>query len=167
MTVRTIAIDPGLEGAIAVIDADGRIVDIHDMPTIGDGRDRKVDAHAIVAAICDAGPIGMAVVEQVSTRPGLASNSVLKTGWGGGVLYGALVALGRPVTLVRPQEWKQAVGLPKGADKNASRERAKQLWPDEAQRFARSKDHGRAEACLMAEWWMRRPYAPLPEGNHE
>lgn len=153
---QTIAIDPGLDGAIAVLTPTG-IIDIIDMPTIGQGRERHIDAHATVTAIIAAGPVEMVILEDASTRPGLASQAVLKTGKGWGVLYGALVALERPVTVVRPQEWKRAVGLPKGADKNASRERAKQLWPTDADRFARRRDDGRAEACLMAEWWHRHP----------
>jgi crossover junction endodeoxyribonuclease RuvC len=38
------------------------------------------------------------------------------------------------------------------ADKDTARTRAIELWPSHAQLFARKKDHGRAEAALIARW---------------
>jgi len=52
--------------------------------------------------------------------------------------------------LVRPAEWKKSLGLT-GKDKEASRQRALQLFPAQAQ-LARKKDHHRAEAVLLAYW---------------
>jgi crossover junction endodeoxyribonuclease RuvC len=38
------------------------------------------------------------------------------------------------------------------ADKSTSRQRACELWPSESHRFARVKDDGRAESCLVARY---------------
>jgi hypothetical protein len=54
---------------------------------------------------------------------------------------------------VSPAKWKKALGL--SADKGASRRRAIELWPERAQWFARVKDDGRAEAALIAYWWLQ------------
>ncbi|MDO8605136.1 MAG: hypothetical protein Q7R40_01240, partial [Phaeospirillum sp.] len=53
-----------------------------------------------------------------------------------------------------PGVWKRTLGLLK-ADKAASRARAVELYPEVAGRLTRVKDHGRAEALLLAEWLRR------------
>ena len=71
-----------------------------------------------------------------------------------GCAYGAtkmaLAACGVPYSIITPQKWKSAVGVPTGADKEASRQRALQLFPREAANLARRKDHARADAMLIA-----------------
>jgi crossover junction endodeoxyribonuclease RuvC len=67
-----------------------------------------------------------------------------------GALKMALTAFGVPYTAVTPTKWKPAVGIVKGADKEASRLRALQLFPDQAANLARKKDHARADSMLLA-----------------
>jgi crossover junction endodeoxyribonuclease RuvC len=59
-----------------------------------------------------------------------------------------LAALGVPVTLVTPNEWKRSFRL--GPDKNEARLIAARLVPLSAARFSRVADDGRAEAALLA-----------------
>ena len=74
-----------------------------------------------------------------------------------GFLYGrsvgaieTVVALSKvPLTLVEPAVWKRKLRLP-GKDKEAARQRALQLFPRQHALLARKKDHGRAEAALIA-----------------
>jgi hypothetical protein len=70
-----------------------------------------------------------------------------------GVAYGALrtvVALCNiPYRLVTPGKWKNHFGL--DSDKEKSRALAIQFWPG-CGHFARKKDHGRAEAALIARY---------------
>ena len=40
-------------------------------------------------------------------------------------------------------------------DKDSSRARALELWPERAELFKRKKDADRAEAALLAEWGRR------------
>jgi len=67
-----------------------------------------------------------------------------------GIWLGVMAALRMPYTPVRPVVWKKAFSL--GKDKEASRLRAQQLFP--AADLRRKKDHGRAEALLLA-WYGR------------
>ena len=69
---------------------------------------------------------------------------------GYGSLLGALGVLRVPVHHVTPTVWKKGEGVT--ADKSTSRQRACELWPTESHRFARVKDDGRAEACLIARY---------------
>jgi hypothetical protein len=58
--------------------------------------------------------------------------------------------------VVTPARWKQAVGVPTCADKEAGRQRALQLFPEQANGLARKKDHARADAMLLAYYGMGR-----------
>ena len=80
--------------------------------------------------------------------PGQGVSSTWTTGYGFGVWLGVLAALALPHTRVRPAIWKRAMGL--GKDKEQARLRAIQLFPSADLR--RKKDHGRAEALLLA-WY--------------
>lgn len=157
MAMRVLSIDPGLGGALALSDGLD-LLDVWDMPTIDAGRRREIDTHEIVALLVEVGPVAMVVLEQVGTRPGEGAMGAFAFGRGLGRIEGALAALGRPTTAVQPSAWKKAVGIATGSGKDASRARARQLWPDEADRFARKKDDGRADACLIGRWWLMRPF---------
>jgi crossover junction endodeoxyribonuclease RuvC len=70
-----------------------------------------------------------------------------------GVVEGVLAALNVPVTYVAPATWTKALG--KAAGKDASRQRAIELFPAMSEHFKRVKDDGRAEAALIAMWGIR------------
>lgn len=151
----TIGIDPGLTGAIAVL-ADGRLCDVWDMPTVGRGKAARqtVNAAALAASLRDhlsahPGADVQAVVEDVAARPGQGVTSMFRFGYACGVVSGVLGALSIPVVPVSPRRWKRAYGL-LGAHKDASRGRAVDLYPQAP--LARKRDHGRAEAILLARW---------------
>jgi hypothetical protein len=62
----------------------------------------------------------------------------------------AIVALcSIPLILVEASLWKRKLHLP-GTDKEAARQKALQLFPSQHALLARKKDHGRAEAALIA-----------------
>jgi hypothetical protein len=46
-------------------------------------------------------------------------------------------------------------GVHTGADKETSRQRALQLFPDQAVTLARKKDHARADAMLLAYFGLK------------
>lgn len=149
-----VGIDPGLDGGIAGLDAaTGALLWIEDMPTTGQGRDRMVSA-AHLADILQPELVKVACIEVVSTRPGLSSPAVLKTGTGYGILLGVVAALRMPVTYALPSRWKRDMGL--SSDKNESRRRATETWPTMSEYFRLIKHDGRAEAALIARWaWQR------------
>jgi crossover junction endodeoxyribonuclease RuvC len=142
-----VGIDPGINGAIAFYTADHTsYITVEDMPVV----DKAVSPAVLARRIGQMRP-AVAVVEIASTRPGLSASSVLKTGTGYGVILGVLAALQIPTHLVTPQRWKRHFRL--DSDKEKSRALAQRLWPEFAERFARVKDDGRAEAALMARWY--------------
>lgn len=141
------AIDPGITGAIAFYTADhASYITVEDMPVV----DKAVSPAVLARRIAQMRPV-VAVVEIASTRPGLSATSVLKTGTGYGVILGVLAALEIPTHLVTPQRWKKHFRL--DSDKEKSRALAQRLWPEFAEKFARVKDDGRAEAALIARWY--------------
>lgn len=141
-----IGIDPGLTGAIAFL-FDGKPFVI-DMPTVGKDVCPAGLASELSAQLAE-GRLH-AYVEQASSRPGQGVSSVFRYGKGYGTVIGVLAALFIPYSLVTPAKWKRAVGLPSGADKEASRALALRLFPELANDLKRKKDHGRAEALLIA-----------------
>lgn len=156
-TAYTIGIDPGLDGGIAIL-VDGRLHSAHYTPATPQGHGaRRVLAGELRDLLepyrqhrrLGTGDVHV-WVERVGARPGQGASSGFNFGHGAGLIEGILTALYLPYTLITPQTWKPKAGLPKGADKHASRARAQQLFPEHAQRFCRVKDDGPAEAALIA-----------------
>jgi crossover junction endodeoxyribonuclease RuvC len=155
--------DPGLSGALFFIDperpATGEAVDlpIHVL-TRGGKKKRELDIAGLVGILAEH-PIDHAFVEQVSSMPGQGLSSTFSFGKTFGIILGVLSALRLPYTLVVPIRWKRAMHVLK--DKDAARARASQLLPAAAHQWRFKKDHGRAEACLLALCGLRLSGAPL------
>lgn len=177
-----LGVDPGLSGALAVLDAQGQPLHLVDTPVMQVGTKREYDRSEIRRLLrsllareivqCSNGSILhafgnlqgdvaiIACVELVHAMPGQGVVSMWRMGQGFELWMMALTMLEVAVETVTPQRWKGVMldGLPK--DKDASRHRAKALWPQWAERFSRKKDDGRAEACLIAEYlrrqWVKR-----------
>ena len=139
--------DPGLDGGGAVLGARGEIVVCFDIPTIGDGAQRRVDAANLADTVREHAPYEIAIVELVGARPGQGVSSMFRFGQAYGTILGVIGALAIPVRHVSPAKWKKALGL--NSDGEASRARAIETWPTRADLFARKRDHNRAEACLL------------------
>lgn len=148
-----LGIDPGIEGAWAVLDSFGHLVSTGDLPVAGEGTKRMVSA-PLFGAIVRHWSIQHAFIERVGAMPGQGVSSMFRFGRAVGVLEGAIAAHDIPISYVAPQVWKRHFGLP--AEKEASRQRAIETWPDKASiHFNRKKDHGRAEAALIGLWGVR------------
>jgi crossover junction endodeoxyribonuclease RuvC len=147
----TIGIDPGVAGAIAVVSAAGEVL-VWDMPTIEVRGKKRISARHLRDLLVDIGPAVMVVVEDVQGVQGSGATSAFSFGRGCGVIEGVLAGLDRPVTYVSPQRWTKDLGV--GSDKGAHRLAAQRLWPLD-NLFDRVKDDGRADAALLAHWWMR------------
>jgi len=59
------------------------------------------------------------------------------------------------VEIVEPSAWRRHWHLP-GKDKESGRQKALQLFPDAHAALARKRDHGRAEATLIALYYAER-----------
>jgi crossover junction endodeoxyribonuclease RuvC len=148
-----IGIDPGVVGAIAIVDGDD-IVEIHDMPTIEIRGKRRVDA-SLLAELAGKWR-GHAVLEHVQGVQGAGASSSFAFGRGFGIVEGVIAGVGLPLTLVRPQVWTKALNVSR--DKGSHRAAAARLWPRHAGLFARVRDDGRADAALLAHWWNRASF---------
>jgi len=95
--------------------------------------------------------IALCVVERVGAMPGQGVASTFRFGRGAGVVDGVLGALGAPFQYVAPGVWKRHFGLLK-KPKDASRLMALERFPNCANELKRKRDHGRAEALLIAAW---------------
>ena len=154
-----IGIDPGINGAIAIF-RDGVLHRLIDMPTLeidsGKTKKRHISAAGLATIlnvfISDADC--HVVTERVTARPGQGVTSMFNFGRSAGIIEGVVAALLIPNTYVTPQAWTKAVG--RAAGKDASRMRAMELFPSQADLFKRAKDDGRADAALIAYWYLTK-----------
>lgn len=156
-----IGIDPGVTGAMAMISPSGKIIDIHDLPTlehkVGKRTQRTLNAYGLARTIAkwsEFTPM-MIWVEQSQIRGGSGrapgATSCFSTGRTFGTIEGIIAALGVPVQYVHPRTWKTAHRLV-GKTKDDSRTRALEIYPEYTTHLARKKDHNRAEAILIAHY---------------
>jgi len=144
--MRLLGIDPGKQGALAVLDAAEWHVTAHDMPDTIDGR------RELLSAI---GKVSVAWVERPFYPPKIGVRHVATIAEGFGILQACLAFAGVPTRFVEPSAWKKALRL--SADKAASRQLASLTWPDDADQWRLAKQDGRAEAALIALYgWGKR-----------
>jgi len=142
--------DPGGSGAIAFLfKGYPRTISAEDTPTAAGEIDAATLADRITAMRPD-----LFIIERVGAMPKQGVSSTFKFGKAYGVVIGVVAALKIPVHFVAPSVWKRHFGL--SADKEEARARALQYWPERAELFARKKDHGRAEAALLARYASER-----------
>ena len=91
----------------------------------------------------------VAVIEQVGAMPKQGVSSTFKFGASFGLVRGVVLALGVPLHHVTPGVWKKHFRL--NSDKEKARALALRFWPA-SEHFSRKKDHGRAEAALIARY---------------
>ena len=151
-----IGIDPGISGAIAVFE-DGKLVNVIDMPTLEVDSGKTKKRHISAVSLCNYLTVfsnAHVVIEKVGAMPGQGVSSMFNFGRSAGIIEGVVAALQRPYTYVTPAAWTKAVG--RAAGKDASRMRAMELFPNRAELFKRAKDDGRADAALIAYWYLTR-----------
>lgn len=144
-----LAIDPGLTGAIAFYFpmAPDR-VSVFDMPTVG----HEVETASLARRIEQMDP-AMAVVELVGPMPRDGSVQAFRFGAAYSAAKTVVAMHGVPMHLVTPASWKRHFRLQGGPEgKEQARALALRLFPASAENFARKKDHGRAEAALLAKF---------------
>ena len=152
MSKRTLGIDVGLNGAIALV-VDGELISVVDMPTVTLDRNgkakRQVSVPELVDIIKQFDP-NEAYVEKVFAMAGQGVTSVFSFGRSLGVVEGVLTTLKIKTTLMTPQTWQKGLGMTGGKD--GSRARAMELFPEQTALFKRVKDDGRSDAALIALW---------------
>jgi crossover junction endodeoxyribonuclease RuvC len=157
-----VGIDPGVTGAVAIINTDGDVAVqpwIDDTPIAAVKKGKKTKSEylpAQMAEILRAVPSSRAhvFIEKVAARPDQGVSSMFGFGKGYGIWIGIVAALGLSYTLVTPQAWKKML-MQGMSDKDAARIRAQELYPGCADQLKRKKDIGRADALLIAEFGRR------------
>lgn len=139
-------IDPGKSGAMVIL-LEAPVV--HRVPLMKKGKVQPAWSAWARSWASDMFGIDRIVIEQVAARPGQGVSSMFSFGRCYGFAHALAALSGAEVHFVTPPVWKAKFGLLK-ADKNASREVARQRIPALAPELTRVKDDGVAEAALLA-----------------
>jgi crossover junction endodeoxyribonuclease RuvC len=154
--MKIIGIDPGLSGAIAIIE-ENKIKELFDMPVMSDGKKnkRQLNSALLVKLIKDNIEDlenTVMVVEQVNAMPGQGVTSMFNFGQTFGAIKGICAALGLPIFLVRPAKWKKHFELI-NSSKDASRTKAIEMYPSISEQLSKKKDVNKSDAILIARYY--------------
>ncbi len=134
-----LGIDPGKSGGIAWVSPDNAL--IYKMP------ETERDVWELLRSF--APNTRKAYLEKVHSMPNQGVSSTFKFGTSYGMLWGFLVALEVPFEFVTPQKWQKAMGCLSKGDKNVTKRRAQELYPNER------LTHATADAALIATYGLR------------
>ena len=153
-----IGIDPGVSGSICFL-KDGKILDVIEMPVMNDGKKNKkqVNGSQIYNEITkkinsNPGTNTRVVIEHLTAMPGQGVTSMFNFGQSFGVLKGICSAMRLPMFFVRPAKWKRYYNLI-NSEKDASRTRAIEIFPDFSSQLSKKKDSNKADAILIASFY--------------
>ena len=151
-----VGIDPGLNGAIAIIE-NFKVIDLFDMPVMTEGKKskRQLNSALLVKILRDKiknYEETSVVVEQVNAMPGQGVTSMFNFGQSFGAIKGICAALQLPIYFVRPTKWKKHFNLIK-THKDASRTKVIEIYPDVSGKLSRKKDSNKADAILIARYF--------------
>jgi crossover junction endodeoxyribonuclease RuvC len=153
--MRIIGIDPGLAGAIAILE-ENKVIEMFDMPVMSDGKKnkRQLNSAFLVKLIKDNikdMEKTVIVVEQVNAMPGQGVTSMFNFGQTFGAIKGICAALGLPIFFVRPAKWKKHFELI-NASKDASRTKVIEMYPSLSDKLSKKKDVNKSDAILIARF---------------
>ncbi len=153
-----IGIDPGVSGSICFF-KDGKILDVIEMPIMNEGKKNKKQVNGaqiyneIFKRIDNTSSIGTRVViEHVTAMPGQGVTSMFNFGQSFGILKGVCSAMRLPMFFVRPAKWKKYYNLI-NSEKDASRTRAIEIFPNFSSQLSKKKDSNKADAILIASFY--------------
>ncbi len=141
-------IDPGKTGAMAIFDEQGQGISFLDF---------QEDLRAVCQSVRSKDvecPIALAVLENVHPMPREGVSSSFKFGTNFGIWQAILTAYSIPFQLITPHRWRRVLdsSVPAKPSKEDLRLYAIRRWPEAAPYLHRKRDHGRAEALIMAEY---------------
>ena len=154
--MKIIGIDPGLSGAIAVLE-NNKVLNIFDIPVMSEGKKNKRQLNSALLVNLIKENIHKeeevaVVVEQVNAMPGQGVTSMFNFGQSFGILKGICSAMHLPVYYVRPAKWKKYFNLI-NSEKDASRTRAIEIFPYFSSQLSKKKDNNKADAILIASFF--------------
>ena len=154
--MKVIGIDPGLSGAIAVLD-DKKVLKIIDMPVMAEGKKNKKQLNSaqlvnIIKENINNNEEIVVVVEQVNAMPGQGVTSMFNFGQTFWAIKGVCAALNLPIFFVRPSKWKKHFELI-NASKDSSRTKVIEMYPSLSNQLTKKKDVNKSDAILIARFY--------------
>ena len=154
--MRIIGIDPGLSGAIAILE-NNKVLGIFDMPVMSEGKKnkRQLNSAMLVSMIKENVDLSLevsVVVEQVNAMPGQGVTSMFNFGQTFGAIKGVCAALELPIFFVRPSKWKKHFELI-NSSKDASRTKVIEMYPKLSNQLSKKKDVNKSDAILIARFY--------------
>ena len=154
--MKIIGIDPGLSGAIAVLE-NNKVLKIFDIPVMSEGKKNKRQLNSALLVDLLKENINKeeevaVVVEQVNAMPGQGVTSMFNFGQTFGALKGICAALGLPIFFVRPSKWKKYFDLI-NSSKDASRTKTIEMYPKLSNQLSKKKDVNKSDAILIARFF--------------
>lgn len=138
-----IGIDPGKSGGIAVFDDEdiftNKKIVAFKMPVT------ERDTWELISAYAQSW--SHAFIEHVHSMPKQGVASTFKFGMNYGMLRAFLIAAEMPFSTVTPRVWQQSLKCLSGGDKNVTKRRAQELFPQ-----VKKITHAIADALLIAEY---------------
>ena len=163
--MRIFGIDPGLSGAIAVLENEV-VLDIIDLPVMAEGKKNKRQLNSAQLSQYMSKNVEnihktSVVVEQVNAMPGQGVTSMFNFGQTFGAIKGISATLKLPIYFVRPSKWKKHFDLI-NSSKDASRTKAIEIYPSLAEKLSKKKDVNKSDAILIARFFyesgLKDPY---------
>ena len=154
--MKVIGIDPGLSGAIAILE-NNKVLNLYDMPVMSEGKKNKKQLNSahlsqyISSNIIDINKT-VVVVEQVNAMPGQGVTSMFNFGQTFGAIKGICAAMSLPIFFVRPAKWKKHFDLI-NSSKDASRTKAIEMYPLISDKLSKKKDVNKSDAILIARFY--------------
>ena len=154
--MKIIGIDPGLSGAIAILE-NKKVLKIFDIPVMSEGKKNKRQLNSALLVNLLKENINLeeevaVVIEQVNAMPGQGVTSMFNFGQTFGALKGICAALELPIFFVRPSKWKKYFELI-NSSKDASRTKAIEMYPKLSNQLTKKKDVNKSDAILIARFF--------------
>ena len=149
----TIGIDPGLSGAIGILN-NGEFINVFDMPIVAKGSGsvkNEVNPAGLIELLrrnTDSSEFIAVALERVNAMPGQGSSSIFSLGDSFGVARSSVAACRFEMHYVAPVTWKKHFKLT--SDKEQCRAHAVRLFPTAELNLKKHAD--RAESLLIAKW---------------
>lgn len=145
-----IGVDPGAQGAVALLDESGQLIDVWDIPSTREKNGRVVTNPILLADIIARTNARILFCEFVAARPTDAKTAAFQFGRARGIIEGICGSFNIPIEFITPPDWKRIAGVPPGEEnKDVARTVAISKWPHKAELFRRKGDCDRADAALI------------------
>ena len=154
--MKIIGIDPGLSGAIAILE-NKNVLKLFDMPVMAEGKKNKKQLNSaqlvnIIKKNINKSDDIAVVVEQVNAMPGQGVTSMFNFGQTFGAIKGVCAALNLPIFFVRPSKWKKYFELI-NSSKDSSRTKVIEMYPSLSSQLSKKKDVNKSDAILIARYY--------------